>query len=108
MTVPKNRLMAIAELSAKIFDHNFNPTGVRTGGKILAQRLKGPAIANYYGNPDFIKFRTVKKLYSDIPMSDPSEDYRLMMVSARKRRGKGAPKKTKKGEVKDSGKKKKK
>ncbi|CAG57968.1 uncharacterized protein GVI51_B02145 [Nakaseomyces glabratus] len=107
MSIPKSRLLAVAELSAKIFDQGFNPSGARTGAKILSQRLKGPAVSSYYGNPDFVKFRTIRKLYSDIPMSDPEEDYRLMMVSARKRRGKGAPKKTKKSEAGEKSKKKK-
>ncbi|CDO94798.1 unnamed protein product [Kluyveromyces dobzhanskii CBS 2104] len=97
MSVPKSRLLKLAEISAKIFDQNFNPTNARTGSKILAQRLKGPAISNYYGNPDFIKFKQLKKLYPGMNFVDEEEQYRLTMLELRKRRGKGAP--TKKREA---------
>lgn len=96
MSVPKARLLKVAELSAKIFDQNFNPTGIRTGSKILNERLKGPSIASYYGNPDILKFRHLKTLYPDIEFVNLDERYRLSMVEARKRRGKGTPKKMKK------------
>ena len=96
MNVPKARLLKVAELSAKIFDQNFNPSGIRTGSKILNERLKGPSVASYYGNPDILKFRHLKTLYTDIEFVDLEEQYRLSMVEAKKRRGKGAPKKMKK------------
>lgn len=95
MSVSKARLLKVAEISAKIFDQNFNPTNARTGSKILSQRLKGPTIAGYYGNPDFLKFRHLKTLYPGFQFVDLEEEYRLSMVEARKRRGKGAPKKKK-------------
>lgn len=97
MSAPKSRLLQLAKVSAKIFDQNFNPTNARTGAKILAQRLKGPTLANYYGNPDFIKFTHLKKLYPGYNFVDESEEYRLTMIDLRKRRGKGAP--TKKREA---------
>lgn len=95
MTVLKGRLLKVAEVSAKVFDQNFNPTGARTGAKILSQRLKGSTIASYYGDPDFLKFKHLKKLYPDFSFADLQEEYRLSMIEARKRRGKGAPKKKK-------------
>lgn len=95
MAVPKNRLLKVAELSAKIFDQNFNPTGARTGAQILAKRLKGPTVASYYGNPDLLKFKHLKTLYPGFRFVDSDEEYRLTMLEARKRRGKGAPKKKK-------------
>lgn len=95
MTVPKNRLLKVAEVSARVFNQNFNPSGVRTGSKILSQRLKGPAIASYYGDPDFLKFKHLKTLYPEFQFCDLDEEYRLTMIEARKRRGKGAPKKLK-------------
>lgn len=99
MTVPKERLLKLYELSAKIFDQNFNPSGVRTGSRILSKRLKGPAVASYYGNPDWIKFKNLSTLFPDVDFLDPVEQYRLNKVSDLKRRGKGAPKKTKKGDA---------
>lgn len=95
MAVSKARLLKVAELSAKIFDQNFNPTNVRTGAKILSKRLKGQTLAGYYGNPDTLKFKNLKTLYPGIKFVDPEEEYRLSMVEVRKRRGKGAPTKTK-------------
>ena len=80
MSVPKSRIMKLAALSAKIFDENFNPTAVRTGGKILSQRLKGPSIVNYYGNPDFLKFKHLKTLYPGFNFADQGEDYRLCLL----------------------------
>ncbi|AET37840.1 mitochondrial 37S ribosomal protein mS33 Ecym_2087 [Eremothecium cymbalariae DBVPG len=93
--VSKDKLLRLSELSAKIFDQNFNPSGVRTGAKILSKRLKGPAIANYYPNPDFIKFKQLKSLYPGFTFTDEEEAYRTSMVELRKRRGKGAPAKKK-------------
>ncbi|CCK71122.1 mitochondrial 37S ribosomal protein mS33 KNAG_0G00660 [Huiozyma naganishii CBS 8797] len=105
MSVPRQRLAKLYELSAKIFDQNFNPGRVRTGSKILSQRLKGPSVANYYGNPDFIKFRNLKSLFPGTEFIDPDEQYRLMKVEGLKRRGKGAPKKMKKTDTASKGKK---
>ncbi|EDO17936.1 hypothetical protein Kpol_1010p52 [Vanderwaltozyma polyspora DSM 70294] len=106
MTVSKQRLLKIAELSAKIFDQNFNPSGARTGSKILSTRLKGASIASYYGNPDVLKFKHMKTLYPDMKFTDAEEEYRLSMVEARKRRGKGTPTKKKSADGKKKGKKK--
>ena len=96
MSVPKERLAKLAELSAKIFQQNYNPSGVRTGTKILSRRLKGPSVAAYYGNPDLLKFKHLKTLFPDSEFIDEEEQYRLSKVEGLKRRGKGAPKKTKK------------
>ncbi|GCE98296.1 mitochondral 37S ribosomal protein S27 [Zygosaccharomyces mellis] len=95
MAVSRERLLKVAELSAKIFDQNFNPSGVRTGSQILAKRLKGPTVAGYYGDPDLLKFRHLRTLYPGFKFADLDEEYRLTMLEARKRRGKGAPKKKK-------------
>ncbi|GMM55060.1 mitochondrial 37S ribosomal protein [Maudiozyma humilis] len=97
MSVPKARLLKLAELSAKVFDQNFNPTAARTGAKVLSRRLRGPSVASYYGNPDFLKFKNLKTLFPDTEFIDEEEQYRLGKVEGLKRRGKGAPKKTKKG-----------
>ncbi|AQZ17389.1 RSM27 (YGR215W) [Zygosaccharomyces parabailii] len=95
MAVSRTRLLKVAELSAKIFDQNFNPAGIRTGAQILAKRLKGPTVAAYYGDPDLLKFKHLKTLYPGFKFADLEEEYRLTMLEARKRRGKGAPKKKK-------------
>ncbi|AMD18653.1 HBL249Cp [Eremothecium sinecaudum] len=91
MSVPKERLLKVAKLSAQIFDENFNPTGIRTGASILSKRLKGPAIVDYYGNTEFIKLKQLNQLFPGVKFTDEAEDYRVQMVEQRKRRGKGAP-----------------
>ncbi|SMN22351.1 similar to Saccharomyces cerevisiae YGR215W RSM27 Mitochondrial ribosomal protein of the small subunit [Maudiozyma saulgeensis] len=106
MSIPKERLLKLAEISAKIFDQNFNPSGMRTGSKVLSRRLKGPSVASYYGNPDFIKFKNLKTLFPESEFIDEEEQYRLSKVEGLKRRGKGAPKKTKKGTASGKSKKK--
>lgn len=107
MTTLKSRLKQVVELSCRIFDQNYNPTGVRTGAKVLAKRLKGPAIADYYGKPDMLTIRNLRTLYPGLQFTDLNEEYRLSMLEARKRRGKGAPKKLREARD-DSGKKRKK
>ncbi|EAQ83822.1 hypothetical protein CHGG_10226 [Chaetomium globosum CBS 148.51] len=44
MSVPRARLLALM----KLFSTTYNPEGIRTGNKILRQRLRGPALASYY------------------------------------------------------------
>lgn len=95
MSIPKDRILKVAQISAKIFDQHFNPLAVRTGSKILSSRLKGKSISSYYGNPDFIKFKHLKKIYPGFNFVDEEEEYRLSMIELRKRRGKGAPPKKK-------------
>ncbi|KAJ0328028.1 hypothetical protein COL5a_005232 [Colletotrichum fioriniae] len=48
MSVPRARLLDLMKAQCEVFATVFNPEGVRTGNKILRQRLKGPAIADYY------------------------------------------------------------
>ncbi|KAI4099642.1 MAG: hypothetical protein L6R37_005873 [Teloschistes peruensis] len=70
----------------------FNPTGTRTGNKILRQRLKGPSVASYYPR----RAATIKdltKLYPDLETWDEDEEERLEFLAYKKARGKGAPKK---------------
>ncbi|ODV98168.1 hypothetical protein PACTADRAFT_185414 [Pachysolen tannophilus NRRL Y-2460] len=104
----RQRLLELQKLSCEIFQTTFNPTNQRTGSKILSKRLIGPTVANYYGNPDFLKFKDVAKLYKneDFKLVDPREEYRLNLAASRKRRGKGAPTKKKEASSKDGKKKK--
>ncbi|ODQ59027.1 hypothetical protein WICANDRAFT_63527 [Wickerhamomyces anomalus NRRL Y-366-8] len=92
---PKSRLLELTKLRCNIFNENFNPLNIRTGSKILTQRLKGENIKRYYGNPDMIRFKELRSLYPTIDWVDPAEVYRLKINQSRKRRGKGAPKKKK-------------
>ncbi|KAK1689857.1 mitochondrial ribosomal subunit S27-domain-containing protein [Colletotrichum godetiae] len=48
MSVPRARLLDLMKAQCEVFATVYNPEGLRTGNKILRQRLKGPAIADYY------------------------------------------------------------
>lgn len=90
----KERLNAAKELSAKLFGQAWNPNNVRNGAKVLRAPLRGPEVANYYGINDSIPtFKDFKKWFPELKLTDPKEEYRLKMVSDRKKRNKGAPKK---------------
>lgn len=100
MSALKTKFQALAKIRAGIFGTTFNPEGVRTGAKILRKRLVGPTVASYYKNADIIKFKHLKSLYPQFNFVDEDEEYRLLMVAARKRRGKGTPAKKKEAEKK--------
>lgn len=36
------------QTQCRVFSHNFNPERLRLGNKILRQRLRGPALAEWY------------------------------------------------------------
>ena len=36
------------QAQCQLFSTTYNPEGIRTGNKILRQRLRGPALASYY------------------------------------------------------------
>lgn len=74
---PKSRLLELTKLRCNIFNENFNPLNIRTGSKILTQRLKGENIKRYYGNPDMIRFKELRSLFPTIDWVDPAEVYRL-------------------------------
>ena len=122
MTVPRSRLVELMKVrtrrrgastrradqrqaQCRIFSTTFNPTGVRTGNKVLRQRLKGPALAAYYP-PRVTTFKDLQKAYSEFEVTDEDEEYRLeyiekcahpprvgpmLMCRSTKARGKGAP-----------------
>ncbi|CDK24898.1 unnamed protein product [Kuraishia capsulata CBS 1993] len=103
----KKRLLEVKKLSSEIFNTTFNPSGLRTGAKILKKPLKGPLVKDYYGDPSFPSFFTMRKLwrFEDLELTNMEEEHRLGMIDQRKKRGKGAPKK--KSEATDKTKKKK-
>ncbi|ANZ76519.1 BA75_04024T0 [Komagataella pastoris] len=105
----RRRLLELQKLSCEIFNTTFNPTNQRTGAKILRQPLKGTTVANYYGDPDFLKFKDVQKIYKfqEFGLINEEEEYRLMVNASRRRRGKGAPPKKKEASSSDGKKKKK-
>ena len=71
--------VAMRKLTAKIFNTTFNPTGIRTGNKILRQRLKGPALAEYYP-PRKVTIKDMRKLWPDMDFIDEDEEQRVANV----------------------------
>ncbi|KAL8659642.1 MAG: hypothetical protein Q9202_007024 [Teloschistes flavicans] len=92
MSVPRSRILDLMKVQCRIFSMTFNPTGTRTGNKILRQRLKGPSVASYYPRR-VATFKDLTKLYPDLETWDEKEEERLEYLAYRKARGKGAPKK---------------
>lgn len=72
-------VVAVRKLTAKIFNTTFNPTGIRTGNKILRQRLKGPALAEYYP-PRKATIKDMRRLWPDMDFVDEDEEQRVANV----------------------------
>ncbi|KAJ7529644.1 hypothetical protein O6H91_15G060100 [Diphasiastrum complanatum] len=73
----------IVEAAARIFGHVIG-NGMRSGHKVLQQKLIGSKIAGWYPVP-------LQKL--DPMYEDPDEERRLVKLERLRRRGKGPPKK---------------
>ena len=58
----------------------YNPERLRTGNKILRQRLKGPSVAAYYPERP-PQLRHLKRLYPDLETWDDDEEDRLEHVA---------------------------
>ncbi|KAL2264274.1 hypothetical protein VTK26DRAFT_8477 [Humicola hyalothermophila] len=96
MSVPRARLLDLMRARCELFGTTFNPEGIRTGNKILRQRLKGPALASYYPRK-ILTWRDFEKEFAPLELwADNEEEIdRLEHIAALKARGKGAPKKKK-------------
>ncbi|KFZ04882.1 hypothetical protein V501_08888 [Pseudogymnoascus sp. VKM F-4519 (FW-2642)] len=92
MSVARSRVVDLMKTQCKIFSTTFNPEGVRTGNKILRQRLKGPALAAYYPRR-VVTLNDLRKAYPELKTWNEKEEERLESVAITKARGKGAPKK---------------
>ncbi|KAK4237647.1 mitochondrial ribosomal subunit S27-domain-containing protein [Achaetomium macrosporum] len=101
MSVPRARLLDLMRARCELFATTFNPEGIRTGNKILRQRLKGPALASYYPRK-IMTFRDFQKEFKPLELEVENEEEldRLEHIAALKARGKGAPKKKKTKDVK--------
>ncbi|KAH6847920.1 mitochondrial ribosomal subunit S27-domain-containing protein [Chaetomium sp. MPI-CAGE-AT-0009] len=96
MSVPRARLLALMKAQCQLFSTTYNPEGIRTGNKILRQRLRGPALASYYPRK-VMSFRDFQDEFRplELEVEDDDELDRLEHVAALKARGKGTPKKGK-------------
>ncbi|KAL0634472.1 mitochondral 37S ribosomal protein S27 [Maublancomyces gigas] len=92
MPPARERLLALAKVSCRIFSTTFNPNNIRTGNKILRQRLKGPTFLDYYPKR-VATFKDLKRSFPMLQFRDVEEESRVRDVAAKKFRGKGAPKK---------------
>jgi small subunit ribosomal protein S33 len=88
----KTRLAQLAQLSAKLFNNVYNPTGERTGNKILRKRLIGPTVVGWYPKR-IITLREITDAFPGMKLINQEEKLRLEEITKRKKRGKGAPKK---------------
>ncbi|KAK9471821.1 mitochondrial 37S ribosomal protein mS33 [Dipodascopsis tothii] len=94
-----SRLQDLYKASAKVFRQVYNPTNARTGNKVLRQKLRGPALTNYYMAPGFPTLKDLRQSHPFLDIRDVEEERRVEMVALRRRRGKGAPKKKTKEDV---------
>ncbi|KAL2265551.1 hypothetical protein VTJ83DRAFT_6651 [Remersonia thermophila] len=94
MSVPRARLLDLMRARCELFGTTFNPEGLRTGNKILRQRLKGPALASYYPRK-LVTLRDFQREFEPLQLEVENEEEqdRLEHIAALKARGKGAPKK---------------
>ncbi|MCJ1470429.1 mitochondral 37S ribosomal protein S27 [Pseudocyphellaria aurata] len=92
MAVARSRILDLLKVQCRIFSMTYNPERLRTGNKILRERLKGPSMAAYYPRkPPTI--RHLQALYPDLETWDDDEEDRIEALTLIKARGKGAPKK---------------
>ncbi|KAG0234449.1 mitochondrial ribosomal subunit S27-domain-containing protein [Mortierella sp. GBAus27b] len=87
------KLALINKISCAIFGNVYNPQRIRTGNKILRQRLVGPTVNSYYPNVQQIKLREITRMAPEMKLIDQKEKARLDDLAERKKRGKGPPKK---------------
>lgn len=90
-----SKITTLNKLSCAIFGNIYNPNGLRTGNKILRERLVGPTVNSYYPNVKQIKLREITRMVPEMNLIDQSEKVRLEDLSEKKKRGKGPPKKGK-------------
>ncbi|MCJ1272000.1 mitochondral 37S ribosomal protein S27 [Lobaria immixta] len=76
MAVARSRILDLLKIQCRIFSMTYNPERIRTGNKILRERLKGPSIAEYYPRRA-PTVRDLKKLFPDLDTWDDDEEDRL-------------------------------
>ncbi|AEO61772.1 hypothetical protein MYCTH_2312323 [Thermothelomyces thermophilus ATCC 42464] len=73
MSVPRARLLDLMRARCELFSTTFNPDGIRTGNKILRQRLKGPALASYYPRK-IVTFRQFQDAFKPLELEVDNEE----------------------------------
>ncbi|KAL6720164.1 hypothetical protein ACLMJK_002085 [Lecanora helva] len=101
MSVSQSRILDLLKVQCRIFSQTYNPLRLRTGNRVLRQRLRGPSVAAYYP-PRVATIKDLqkgfKKFDEDIETWDDDEEDRLEHLLLAKQRGKGAPKKKRSAE----------
>ncbi|KAH7347748.1 mitochondrial ribosomal subunit S27-domain-containing protein [Plectosphaerella cucumerina] len=95
MSVPRARLLDLMKTQCQIFSTTYNPERLRTGNKVLRQRLRGPSLATYYPERTVTVRDVMKSFGPHLTTFDLEEDDRLDHISELKSRGKSAPSKKK-------------
>ncbi|KAL1841408.1 hypothetical protein VTJ49DRAFT_7085 [Mycothermus thermophilus] len=83
MSIPRARLLDLMRARCELFGTTFNPEGIRTGNKILRQRLKGPALASYYPRK-LVTLRDFRREFEPLQLEvdDEAEQDRLDHIAA--------------------------
>ncbi|PHH89791.1 hypothetical protein CDD83_5252 [Cordyceps sp. RAO-2017] len=79
----------------QVFATIYNPEGIRMGNKVLRQRLRGPAMAEYYPRKTATISDVNREFGPVLTTWDEEEEDRLEHIEELKSRGKSAPKKKK-------------
>ncbi|KAK3397270.1 mitochondrial ribosomal subunit S27-domain-containing protein [Sordaria brevicollis] len=89
-----SQLTGRTQARCELFSTTFNPEGIRTGNKILRQRLKGPSLVAYYPRKN-VGIRELQKEFAPLGLEvdDEVDEDRLEHLAALRARDKGAPKK---------------
>ena len=76
-------MLTVLQAQCDVFSTTYNPEGIRTGNKILRQRLKGPSLAAYYPKK-MLKFRDFQEEFGQLELliEDDAEIARLEHVAA--------------------------
>ncbi|KIH94961.1 hypothetical protein SPBR_03560 [Sporothrix brasiliensis 5110] len=93
MSVPRARLLELLKAQCRVFNMTYNPEGIRTGNKVLRQRLRGPALASYYPRK-VVTIRDLQREFGpDLEAFDEWDEDRLEGLANLRARGKGNAKK---------------
>jgi len=81
MSIPRSRLLDLLQKQCSIFSSTFNPSRLRTGNKILRQRLKGPSVVSYYPRR-VATYKDLVAAYPGLETWDDDEEDRLEHLAA--------------------------
>ncbi|KAF2265464.1 hypothetical protein CC78DRAFT_185110 [Lojkania enalia] len=92
MAVPRSRVLDLMKRQCYVFRTTYNPERLRMGTRILRERLKGTAVAEYYP-PRIGTIKQLRSLYPQYEIEDEKEEEWLEHMQIARSRGKQPPKK---------------